>query len=167
MQNAIKKFLKWHNQVVPIKVICISGHNLFTTADNPNAPLAKYVNEGLVQALFPKSEEQNPTIKARYETYGASFKSSKYPSVGDLVREIDISKSLIRKHGNNKVFEHDELCMWRVVILTEHCIVQNYFPNHAGCQSDLSPVFVFEKELDCPFSYYETFSKMFDLLSGG
>jgi hypothetical protein len=44
------------------------------------------------------------------------------------------------------------------------CIVQNYFPNHAGGDSDAAPVFVFENSDDSPNGYYRTFSTMFDLI---
>ncbi len=105
----------------------------------------------------------NPTISSRYGTYKERIQKSNYPSNADLVREIDISKDLLKGNVENKVFVHDELCMWRVVILSEHCLVQNYFPNHSGCQSDASPVFVFEKEEKFSHSYYETFQQMFQL----
>lgn len=64
MQSAIKKNLKWHDKKQPIKVICISGRNLFGS----QAPLFDTSTVGQLEVLFPFSDENNPTIKARYMT---------------------------------------------------------------------------------------------------
>jgi hypothetical protein len=161
MQSAIVKFLRWHDSDKPVKVICISGHYLFGS----QGPLFQLAEKGQLEVLFPQSDKSNPTIKARYATYNANFRADTYPTLGDLVREIEISKNVLRKNAGNKISEHAELCMWRVVLLSDHCIVQNYFPNHSGRHSDSAPVFVFYREPECPHSYYDTFYQMFELLS--
>lgn len=161
MRSSINKYLKWHEPAQPIKVICISGHNLFGS----EAPLFDAAKSGQLQVLFPQSDENNPTIKARYATYKSDFKTDTYPTVARLVEEINTSKDALKQNTRNKIYEHAELCMWRVVLLSDHCLVQNYFPNHTGCHSDTAPVFVFFKEPECPHSYYDTFHQMFELLT--
>jgi hypothetical protein len=163
MHSALRKYLKWHDDDKKIKVICISGRNLFGS----QGLLFEAAEKGRLEVLFPQSDENNPTIKARYSTYNPEFRKDIYPTLADLVREINISKDSLKQNARNTIYEHAELCMWRVVILSDHCIVQNYFPNWSGCHSDLAPIFVFEKEPDCPHSYYDTFLSMFTLLSEG
>lgn len=160
---SIKKYLKWHDSDKSIRVICISGRTLFREVDSP---LAEYSSKGQLEVLFPKSDPNNLTISARYSTYSEGFQTRTYPDKSDLIREIEISKGIIRANRSNKLYEHNTICMWRVVLLSDHCLIQNYFPNHSGTHSDSSPVFVFEREPKCQYSYYETFQKMFDLLKG-
>lgn len=160
MLSSIQKNLQWHDNKQSIKVICISGHNLFGL----KGPLFEIAKVGKLEVLFPFSDNSNPTIKARYETYNPDFRIDTYPSVDDLVEEIKKSKNALMQNSRNKKYEHKELCMWRVVILSSHCIVQSYFPNRDGCHSDSAPVFVYSKEIDCPHSYYDTFVQMFELL---
>ena len=161
MRSSVEKYLKWHEADRPIKVICISGRNLFGS----QGPLFEAAEKGQLEVLFPQSDENNPTVKARYSTYKADFRTDTYPTLTDLVREINISKAALKQNARNKIFEHAELCMWRVVLLSNHCLVQNYFPNHTGCHSDSAPVFVFYKEPECPHSYYDTFYQMFELIA--
>ena len=149
MKSCIIKYLKWHDSKKRIKVICISGRNLFGS----QGPLFESANAGRLQVLFPKTDRENPTIKARYDTYNKDFRADTYPSVDDLVREVKISKEALKQNARNGIHEHNELCMWRVVLLSSHCIVQNYFPNHSGCHSDTAPVFVYYKEPECPHSW--------------
>jgi hypothetical protein len=167
MQLALGKYFKWHEDGKSIRVICINGGTLFGQPQSGKGPLFDHAKNGHLEVLMPKSSPQNPTIRARYETYKPDFKKTTYPQIEDLVRSIEISKGILAENTNNRILEHDELCMWRVVLLSEHCIVQNYFPNHRGCHSDASPAFVFEKEPDCPYSYYDCFDQMFKLLSVG
>jgi hypothetical protein len=161
METALKKFLKWQKEDEPVKVICISGRKLF----GYGAPLEAIARAGRIEALLPISNKDNTTIRFRYETYKPNFRKSIYPTPDDLVREIEISKGILLENIENKIYEHDELCMWRVVLLSNHCLVQNYFPNFSGEHSTISPVFVFFKETVCPHSYYETFAEMFKILS--
>lgn len=164
--SCLTRYLKYHNDNEPIRVICISGHDLITRYENGySAPLKPYAEKGLLHVLFPSSDPHNPTISARYATYKPEYRRSNYPAIEKLIQEIDFTKALLREHKDNRIFEHHELCMWRVILLSDHCIVQNYFPNHSGCQSDTSPIFVFEKAVDCAYSYYGTFDQMFKLLS--
>lgn len=167
MQKTLNKYLQFHDKSKPVKVICISGFSLFTRVgkDGDTAPLYKYAREGNLHVLMPRSDPTNPTIKERYDTYSLGYRKSHYQKIGRLIDEIDASKDFLRENTGNILKEHNALCMWRVVLLSGHCFVQNYFPNHSGCQSDFSPVFVFEKEDDCPHSYYETFSKMFEIMT--
>lgn len=165
MDDCVTSYLKLHDDAQKIRVICISGHELFLRFNAGSvAPLKDYAEKGKIRALFPKSDQTNATIFERYDDYSPEFRQANYPKITDLIAEIDRSKEYLRSKGN-EVIEHDELCMWRVVLLSEHCIVQNYFPNHSGCQSHLAPVFVFGKEGHSTYSYYDTFSEMFELLA--
>lgn len=153
--------------VPPIRVICISGKNLFQNQENGGAPLFDVAKTGALRVLMPKTNAGNPTLVARYDSYSPEFKQSNYQELGSLVDEVRKSKTFLRTY-RNEVIEHNALCMWRVVLFSGCCVVQNYFPNHSGMQSDNSPVFVFEKsEKDdgTNFSYYETFDRIFELLA--
>lgn len=164
--QCVRRYLRYHNDGEPIRIICISGRDLFVdySADF-QAPLRAFAEKGHLHVLFPRSDPSNSTVMERYATYSDAFRASNYPTIEDLVLEIKRSKDFLTRNGDNKAWEHDVLCMWRVVLLSDHCIVQNYFPNRSGCNSDMSPIFVFEKEADCIFSYYDTFEQMFTLLS--
>ncbi len=115
---------------------------------------------------MPVSDTATATIDARYHSYNEDFRRAVYPSPEELVREVDISKSFLRTIPGNRITEHNILCMWRVILLDDYCIVQNYFPQTPGGHrhSDDAPVFVFEKSTECSFSYYKSFETMFDLI---
>ena len=150
----------------PIKVICISGRHLFREprdADTP-APLADAAKNGQLRVIMPVSIESNATVRARWNSYFKDYQERVYPEPKSLISEIDAGKTFLKKNGN-VIVEHDILCMWRVVILSGHCLVQNYFPNLKGADSDRAPVFVFENSPECNFSYYKTFDTMFELIS--
>lgn len=146
----------------PIRVICISGRNLFCTLESP---LHVHAREGKLSVLMPATAQGNPTVRARWQSYATDFRDTTYPQIDNLIQEMQISLGFLQMNSKNRVMQHDALCMWRVVLFNTHCVVQNYFPNHFGKDSDKSPVFVFDRSEHSRFSYYETFSQMFDLLS--
>ena len=112
---------------------------------------------------MPKSEKNNSTIENRYNSYTQSYKESNgLTDISRFVKEINDGKEFLNKYGND-YREHDILCMWRVIILSKHCVVQSYFPNNKAGHSFMSPTFVFQKE-NADNSYYNTFLSMFDLI---
>ena len=166
MSKALNRYLKFHDDRERIRVICISGKDLFVrySGEDNFAPLHSFAKVGKLDVLLPASDEKSTTILERYKTYSLDFKKSAYPKITDLITEIEASKNFLRLHQNN-VTEHSAICMWRVVLTSRHCIVQNYFPNRTGCHSNTSPVFVFSNEESAAFSYYSTFDYMFTLLT--
>jgi hypothetical protein len=154
---------KHHNEAERIKVICISGQLLFGTQKTAkDCPLGPWAQRGLLDAVMPSSSQTNPTVWHRWITYGEDIKRDHYSDVGKLVKEIDDGKTLLKSHPNNTLSEHRILCMWRVVILHDHCLVQCYFPNVAGNISSMAATFVYEDT--GPFSYYQTYAEMFRLI---
>lgn len=146
-----------------IRVICISGAGLFgNETSGRDLPLRDWAQTGRLEVIMPVSSPDNPTVKQRWAQYSASTKRDSYPTVGTLVDEINEGKKFLRAHGN-RVIEHHILCMWRVVLLHNYCFVQNYFPNLDGSLSNHAPTFVYVDEGN--FSYYQTFSEMFRLVS--
>ena len=116
-----------------------------------------------MDVIMPVSDPTNPTILGRFDTYTKEFKEEfKYENAASLAEETKRNKLELLKNGRNTLIEHNILCMWRVVILSEYCIVQTYFPNHAGVESNNAPIFVFKK--NAAVGYYATFDLMFDLL---
>jgi hypothetical protein len=150
-------------------LICISGSSLFTLprTGEGDPPLGSFAESGMLRVLMPKSTADNPTIKHRYSEYRTEFRRRNYPAIDDLIKEIEHNKRFVRMNDRNVVIEHDQLLMWRLVLLSHRCIVQNYFPNHTGEDSDDSPIFVFERtSAKCRYSYYSSFYRMFHLISG-
>jgi hypothetical protein len=66
-------------------------------------PLFDHAKNGHLEVLMPKSCPQNPTIRARYDTYLPDFKKTTYPQIKDLVRSIEISKGILAENTNNRV----------------------------------------------------------------
>jgi hypothetical protein len=121
---------------------------------------------------MPVSDWQNQTVAARYDTYSNRFRvETGIATPEDFLQEMDLGKEyLVEK--KNKLWEHSVLCMWRVVLFDKHCIVQNYFPNPYGEYSFAAPTFVFARYVGAlqkeeEYSYYGTFSKMFELIRDG
>lgn len=150
-----------------IRVICISGHFLFRASTMPNgkpAPLHEAARNGLLDIIMPEGVASNPTIEARFGTYTDAFKEqSNLKEVTDLLQDVEHGKAFLRKFSGNIISEHSMLCMWRVVLFSQHCIVQSYFPNSEGHESYTAPVFVFRKT-DSAFSYYSVFEEMFKMV---
>ncbi|MEQ1934672.1 MAG: hypothetical protein ABL962_12485 [Fimbriimonadaceae bacterium] len=164
IQGILQRYVSMAGNEGRIRIICISGRQLFREVAGKSAPLQKAAMEGRLDVIMPISDETSITIRERFDTYLDPFKDATYPEgVSGLVREIGASKTFLAKHATNTVHEHNTLCMWRVVLFKNHCVVQNYFPNPAGAASDGAPLFVFENI--GPGSYYRTFETMFNLLS--
>jgi hypothetical protein len=164
MHDQLRWYLGFHPDQERIKVLCISGRSLFReTLDGTDPPLTKWAKDGRLDVIAPISSASNPTVMERFETYSGDFRSLHYPNgVSDLVHEIEVGKGFLRAFPRNTLEEHDILCMWRVVILKDHCLVQSYFPNSDGDESDHAPLFVYQQgSVD---SYYETYLKMFEFL---
>lgn len=166
--KAIHDFLAWylshgnHPAAERIRIICISGESLFGAEDTEGTRLLRdWSSRGRLDVIMPVSTASNPTISERYDRYSKKVKAERYPHVEDLVREIDKGKLYLRKTGNT-VTEHNILCMWRVVILQNFCLVQNYYPNICGKTSDFAPTFVYQNTGND--SYYQTYLEMFDLI---
>lgn len=164
-QRFLEIFLKQHDGNKSVKVLCISGRHLFREPRAPlsKAPLAGLARQAKLDVVMPVATSSNPTVISRYESYDSQYRQGVYPRVDDLLREISLGKEYLDAFGNS-VVQHNILCTWRVVILSNVCLVQNYFPNNQGEDSDKAPVFVFENSPECTHSYYLTFSTMFDLV---
>jgi hypothetical protein len=169
-----KKYSAFHNPQNKVKAICISGRHLFRESPTPAgglaAPLHDLANEGKLEVLMPISSSSNPTVISRFATYSDVYKAEcGFITVDDFVKEIDRGKKFLRVNHHNIIHEHDALCMWRAIIYDNHCIIQNYFPNSTGDHSYRAPTFVFAKKTSSDnqqlFTYYDTFCKMFDLLT--
>ncbi|MGH8047173.1 MAG: hypothetical protein ACREKL_08000 [Chthoniobacterales bacterium] len=170
--TVIEKCLKEHNPETIVRVICISGRHLFREQWMPNGkpcPLHKLATEGKLDVIMPRSHPENQTILRRHATYSELFKRANgIESVDSFITEIEAGKRFLRHYGNT-VREHDILCMWRVIILSSHSIVQSYFPNKSKTESFRAPMFVYstgapEEHFD---SYYNTHTQMFELVSLG
>jgi hypothetical protein len=169
-----RKAFEEHDQNAKVKIICISGRYLFRELNLPteNAPplaLRDLAVKGQLEVVMPVSDVNNPTIKARYETYSKEFvEANGIQTVKSFVDyEIEASKDFLKTY-KNPIFEHNILCMWRVIIFSEHVLVQNYFPNPTKSDSFRAPVFMYSKRVDGsePHSYYDMYVAMFDLVKG-
>jgi hypothetical protein len=160
----VEHHLRLHNKDEIIRVICISGRRLIREPRPPAeiAPLFDAAVKGGLDVVIPLADAHNPTIGSRYDTYSVQYRDGVYPTLNTLVEEVAASRDFLMRH-NNVVTQHDALCTWRMVVFSHACIVQNYFPNRMGRDSDTAPVFVFEKN-DSANSYYETFTTMFNLI---
>jgi hypothetical protein len=171
----IQKGMKQHDSNQTIRVICISGRHLFReeSMNLPSrarkSPLHTAASGGNLEVIMPKSELSNQTITSRYATYSPTYKrENNILTVDAFIDEINLGKAFLRNNGNT-VQEHNILCMWRVIIFSKMCIVQNYFPNPRGEHSFLAPIMVFRKP-DKPtpwIQYYDTFCEMFRLVKDG
>jgi hypothetical protein len=170
-----KLFLKAsseHASGEKVKVICISGRYLFRELRLPGdsgieLPLHDLAMKGQLEVIMPVSDSNNPTINSRYETYSRDFIiANGVPTIERFIDfEIEAGKDFLLE-GRNEVYEHNILCMWRVIIFSEHCLVQNYFPNVKKAESFRAPMFMYSKRVDGsePHSYYEMYLAMFDLV---
>jgi hypothetical protein len=125
--------------------------------------------KGELEVIMPRSEVDNATVRARFDTYREDYKLANNISTPDaFLYEINAGKSFLLK-CRNKVFEHNILCVWRIILFSEHCIVQNYFPNVSKGDSFEAPMFVYAKNAGSEnplsrYSYYYLYSAMFDLI---
>jgi hypothetical protein len=114
---------------------------------------------------MPISHKNNPTIHERFRRYSPTMKREVYKdNVANLVDEVIAGKEFLGScgDGENEVTEHNILCLWRVVILQNNCLVQSYFPNADGTVIEDAPVVVYQNT--GPHSYYQTYVEMFELL---
>lgn len=155
-----------------VRVICLSGRYLFSEPSSPGpggypTPLRDLALKGQLDVVMPRSARDNPTIRHRVNTYTHPL-NEELATADHLVAEIERGKQFLRQNLRNKVHEHDMLCMWRVVLFDDVCVVQNYFPNSLGGESFKAPVFVFERLRDGKTDgFYSAFSKMFEMLRDG
>lgn len=161
-----------HDSREKVRVICISGRYLFRELrlpgdDGISLPLHDLASKGQLEVVMPQSDPQNPTIKERYKTYSNDFLIANGVQTMDrfINFEIEAGKDFLLSH-NNEVYEHNILCMWRVIIFSEHCLVQNYFPNVSKAESFRAPMFMYSRRVDGsePNSYYDMYVTMFDLI---
>jgi len=165
MHEQLRWYLQFHPPQERIQVICISGKSLFReTLIGTDPPLTTWARLGKLDVVAPVASNNNVTVFERFETYSQEFRDKHYPNgISDLVNEVEAGKAFVEQYVNNTVVQHDTLCMWRVILLKRHCLVQSYFPNSDGDESDRAPLFVYIKgSVD---SYYETYRKMFEYLS--
>jgi hypothetical protein len=160
----VEHHLSLHDESKTIRMICISGRYLIREPRPPakTAPLFEVAVKGKLDVVIPQADVRNPTVDSRYGTYSDEYRDGVYPTPDTLVEEVAASRDFLMRHAN-VVTQHDALCTWRMVVFSHACIVQNYFPNRMGRDSDTAPVFVFENN-DSPNSYYATFTTMFDLI---
>jgi hypothetical protein len=169
--NVMKKFISKNPENSRVKVICISGKHLFNefmTPEGTQSPLWQKAKNGLLDVVMPISKPENATIAFRHKTYSDDYKvQEKITTVQAFVEQINHGKGWLRSRSENIIYEHDILCMWRVLILDEYCLVQNYFPNPHKGHSFESPLLVFKKVSDEQklSSYYYTFTEMFNLIA--
>lgn len=162
IQDLLDWYLRKHPECDHVRVICISGESLFGAIDTKDErPLRDWARRGKLDVVMPASVEENPTIGERALRYCDELKRDQYQSPTNLVEEVKEAKRFLRKYGNT-VTEHNILCMWRVVILQNVCLVQNYFPNLDGQPSDFAPTLIYQDT--GPNSYYQIFLEMFDLI---
>jgi len=148
----IGEALQEHDSNERIRVICISGRHLFKEPTMPlptggglSSPLHEKAVDGKLEVIMPISDFKNQTIKNRYATYSEDYKRRNLIlTIDKFVEEINQGKEFLKNNGN-VLHQHNILCMWRVIIFSKHCIVQNYFPNPEGEHSFMSPTFVFQK----------------------
>ncbi|MEP6652072.1 MAG: hypothetical protein ABJA82_01870 [Myxococcales bacterium] len=159
-----------------VRVICVGGKHLWSVApvgvhSVSSAPLQAAREKGLVDAVMPTSDPNNPTVHQRFKTYSDAYKTqANFRTCSDLVSEMDDNKRTLLRSPGNTLVEHNILCMWRVVLTDEYCIVQNYFPNTEGSDSYKAPMFLFRKrephkktvKID---TYYDVFENMFRMIS--
>lgn len=167
--RVVSKLVADHPKNERIRVICISGKYLFVeekTLAGELTPLHDHARRGLLDVLMPRSDAETPTIRARFDTYNEDFRRvHHYHSIDALVAEAVKSKAELAMNTRNRIIEHDILCLWRVVMLKEFCIVQTYFPNPHGNGSNEAPIFVFQRHpTDDNSGYYATFANMFSLV---
>lgn len=158
-----------------IKVVCLTGKHLWQTPpfDGVAAPLAIAASAGKLDVIMPCPDPKHPTVQARFATYTDSFKNEQnINSEDDLVKEMAKSKAdLLRRSNANTITEHCILCMWRIVLTEEFCIVQSYFPNHGGVDSFKAPAFFYKNvnvgkaqgapRIDC---LYDTYAHLVELI---
>jgi hypothetical protein len=162
IHTLLRWYLKGHPVADNVRMICISGRSLFGNERGPtDCPLRDWAERGRLDVIMPASAVTNPTIEQRWLTYSEETKNNFYPSTDSLVKEIDEGKKYLQRH-RNRFTEHRILCMWRVIILQNVCLVQNYFPNDPGGTSDAAPTFVYENT--GPDSYYQMYLVMFRLI---
>jgi len=164
----VADLVKHHPKNERVRVICISGKLLFVVGGTNNeepSPLHELAQRGMLDVIMPITNSANVTIRGRYGEYSEEYRQRcSYTSIESLVYEIRSGKDMLAENVRNTCTEHDILCMWRVVLLKKHCIVQSYFPNSRGEASQDAPVFVFVDGEPGDFGYYQTFSRMFDLV---
>lgn len=165
----INKALDAHKSNEKIRVICIRGEYLFAKAVDPHgkiSPLHQAAQDGKLEVIMPVSLESNPTVSNRYSCLSSDYKKrNQIRTIEAYVRSIGQNKEFLRDFSN-VYYEHNILCMWRVILFSDQCVVQNYFPCPPGEHSYLAPTFIFNKATEYPnqISYYSTFSEMFDLI---
>ena len=159
-----------------IKVVCLTGKHLWQAPpfDGVAAPLVGAASAGKLDVIMPRADPKQPTVQARFATYTSAFKSEQgINSEDDLVQEMVKSRAdLLRRSPANTITEHGILCMWRIVLTEEFCIVQSYFPNHGGADSFKAPAFFYKNvnvgrapgavPVDC---LYDTYAHMVELVS--
>jgi len=151
-----------HPENEPIRIICISGESLFgSDLTEGHRPLRHWADRGMLDVVMPVRSESNLTVSERFRRYSAKLKTEKYKDIHALLDEMTRAKEYLRDR-NNAVTEHDLLCMWRVVILQNYCLVQNYFPNIDGNLSDFAPTLVYQNT--GRHSYYTMYLEMFKLI---
>ena len=163
----LSRFVNDHPRGERIRVICISGEYLFVepkTRAGEDTPLHEHGRRGDLDVIMPISSCENPTVRGRFDTYSEAFRrENDYDDVDSLVEEIKRGKVDLLKNTRNTLVQHNILCMWRVVLLKEFAVVQTYFPNPYGKESNQAPIFVFKKNQD--YGYYATFDQMFGLIA--
>lgn len=164
MQAQLKWYLRFQAPTERVRIICISGRSLFReTPDGAEPPLMAWAKSGHIDLVVPRAIATNATVKERYGKYCTDFLQKNYPNgIDDLVDEMKKGIAHLKHFNGNTVTEHNVLVLWRVVLLSKFCIVQSYFPNAAGYESDRAPLFVYMKNGSS--SFYETYSEMFDML---
>jgi hypothetical protein len=163
INHLVSWFLHGHPGADRIRVICISGSHLFgSETEGLDSPLRPWAERGLLDVVMPVSSPRHPTVLERHKRYRGELEKLQYPDANALVEEIKRGKAYLRSRGNT-VTEHNILCMWRVIILQNYCLVQNYFPNLSGRNSDHAPTFVYKNT--GKDSYYQAYLEMFSLVN--
>lgn len=171
VQSQLATYAALHPKDARVKVICISGRYLFRESREvkKDPVLQGWAKKGLIDAIMPFASEENPTVSARYSTYSEEWLAAHCQNgMADFLAEIEQGQTFLEKMNSpekNTVHRHDMLCMWRIVLFRDHCVVQNYFPNHDHSDSDVAPTFVFKRGEGTDESYYACFEQMFDLIA--
>ncbi len=161
--DVVKQYIDKHDAAQHVRVICITGKYLFR---EDTCPLYRTAREGKLHVLMPSPNEANATLRARYATFDQEYKLSKnVPDLEHFIDEVSAGARFLKEFGGNKIGYHDILCMWRIVLLSSHCIVQAYFPNRRKFTDQKAPVFAFAKRPEGRGAYYEIFDQMFFLVT--
>lgn len=154
--NTVKSYREKHENDQKIRIICMAGRSVFR---KKHSPLYEDMIHGNLAVIFPRPHVEGASFKARAESAPKDEKSE-YTTKG----MTESSQASVEAALENKcdVYFHEQICIWRVVLFSEHCVVQSYLPNRGEEGHMREPILVFSKSAEN--SLYSTFDSMFEAL---